>query len=136
MKDHKGLLSKSKISTALRCLGFNPLNKEMGAVVKKYKGDAVSFKQFEEIIKYFEKQKQPSREEISESVDVFDIDGEGWISRGQMKHLLCSDTGEGLTSQEFEELFETLLGNEDGMIRASDLAHLLSQGTMPALTHL
>jgi len=53
-----------------------------------------------------------------------------------MKHLLCSDTGEGLTSQEFEELFETLLGNEDGMIRASDLAHLLSQGTMPALTHL
>ena len=37
----------------------------MGAVVKKYKGDAVSFKQFEEIIKYFEKQKQPSREEVT-----------------------------------------------------------------------
>ena len=29
MKDHKGLLSKSKISTALRCLGFNLLNKEV-----------------------------------------------------------------------------------------------------------
>ena len=67
---------------------------------------------------------------------MFDVDGEGWISRGQMKHLLCSDTGEGLTAQEFEELFETILGNEDGMIRSSDLAHLISQGTMPAITHL
>ena len=53
-----------------------------------------------------------------------------------MKHLLCSDTGEGLTAQEFEELFETILGNEDGMMRSSDLAHLISQGTMPAITHL
>ena len=68
---------------------------------------------------------------------MFDIDGEGWLSRGQMKHLLCSaDSGEGLTEPEFEELFENILGNEDGLIRSSDLAHLISQGSLPALTHL
>ena len=54
-----------------------------------------------------------------------------------MKHLLCAeDSGEGLTGQEFEELFENILGNEDGLVRAADLAHLISQGSMPALTHL
>ena len=54
-----------------------------------------------------------------------------------MKHLLCaSDSGEGLTEQEFEELFENILGNEDGQIRSSDLAHLIHAGSMPALTQL
>ena len=54
-----------------------------------------------------------------------------------MKHLLCgSDSGEGLTEQEFEELFENILGNEDGLIRSSDLAHLLHAGVLPALTQL
>ena len=68
---------------------------------------------------------------------MFDIDGEGWLSRGQMKHLLCaSDSGEGLTEQQFEELFQNILGNEDGLIRSSDLAHLIHAGTMPALTQL
>ena len=68
---------------------------------------------------------------------MFDVDGEGWLSRGQMKHLLCAeDSGEGLTGQEFEELFENILGNEDGLVRSSDRAHLISQGAMPALTHL
>ena len=68
---------------------------------------------------------------------MFDIDGEGWLSRGQMKHLLCSGgSGESLTEEEFEELFENILGNEDGLVRSADLAHLISQGAMPALTHL
>ena len=37
----------------------------MSLVVRKYKGDAVNYKHFEEIIKHFEKLKQPSNEEVS-----------------------------------------------------------------------
>ena len=36
----------------------------MTFVVKKYKGDSVNFKHFEEIIQHFEKQKQTSNEEV------------------------------------------------------------------------
>ena len=32
MRDHKGLLSKNKIGDALRCLGFNPLKKEVHVI--------------------------------------------------------------------------------------------------------
>ena len=37
----------------------------MSSVVKKYKGNGVSFKQFEEIIQHFERQQKPSSEEVN-----------------------------------------------------------------------
>ena len=36
----------------------------MSSVLKKYKGNVVNYKQFEEIIKYFDKQQKPSHEEV------------------------------------------------------------------------
>ena len=73
---------------------------------------------------------------MEESLSIFDVDGEGWISRGQIKHLMCSQTGEELTEEEFEELLDNIPGNEDGMIRVADFAHLLSQGDLPKVTDL
>ena len=67
---------------------------------------------------------------------IFDVDGDGWISRGQIKHLICSQTGEGLSADEFEELLDNIPGNEDGMIRVADFAHLLNQGGLPTVTDL
>ena len=67
---------------------------------------------------------------------IFDVDGDGWISRGQIKHLICSQTGEGLSEDEFEELLDNIPGNEDGMIRVADFAHLLNQGGLPTVTDL
>ena len=74
--------------------------------------------------------------QVEESLSIFDVDGEGWISRGQIKHLMCSQTGEELTEEEFEELLDNIPGNEDGMIRVADFAHLLCQGDLPKVTDL
>ena len=74
--------------------------------------------------------------QVEESLGIFDVDGDGWISRGQIKHLICSQTGEGLTEDEFEELLDNIPGNEDGMIRVADFAHLLNQGGLPTVTDL
>ena len=73
---------------------------------------------------------------VEESLSIFDVDGEGWISRGQLKHLLCSNSGDELTADEFEELFKNLPGNEDGMIRVIDVAHMLNEGQLPKVTDL
>ena len=49
---------------------------------------------------------------------------------------MCSQTGEELTEEEFKELLDNIPGNEDGMIRVADFAHLLSQGDLPKVTDL
>lgn len=38
----------------------------MSSVLKKYKGNVVNYKQFEEIIKYFDKQPKPTQEEVGD----------------------------------------------------------------------
>ena len=81
-------------------------------------------------------EKQFIPKQVEESLSIFDVDGDGWISRGQIKHLMCSQTGEGLTEDEFEDLLDNIPGNEDGMIRVSDFTHLLTQGGLPRVTDL
>jgi len=132
-----GLLPKQKLAQALRCLGHNPLQKEVILEAKKYKGQMLDFSQFEKILGEFEKKEKVQREELEESLNIFDVDGEGWISRGQIKHLICSPTGEeALTEDEFEELLDNIQANEDGLIRVTDFAHLLNQGNLPKTTDL
>jgi len=46
---------------------------------------------------------------LLENISVFDIDGEGEVPLSQFKYLMCSsDSGEGLTSEEFDFLLETV----------------------------
>merc|ERR1712215_402307 len=132
----EGLLSKEKVAQAVRCLGHNPLNQEVNALTRKYKGKYLNYPQFEEVLKEVTKLTKPIKDEVSESLDIFDVDGEGLISRGHMKHLLCTKTGEGLTEEEFEDLLDNIPPNEDGMIRVTDFAHLLTFGGLPTVTNL
>ena len=39
---------------------------QVSGVLKKYKGNVVNYKQYEEIIKYFDKQQKPSHEEVGD----------------------------------------------------------------------
>eukprot|EP00092_Neocalanus_flemingeri_P003360 GFUD01003598.1.p1 GENE.GFUD01003598.1~~GFUD01003598.1.p1 ORF type:complete len:145 (+),score=40.22 GFUD01003598.1:182-616(+) len=126
--DVTGHLPKEKVGDAVRCLGENPLQSEIRDITNKFKGQGLSFQQFEEVVRICRKQNQSPVDELSESLAVFDVDGEGFIPRSQIKHLICSEeSGEGLTAANFEMLMERIETNEDGMVRIADLVHLLEQ---------
>merc|ERR1712013_367242 len=68
----------------------------------------------------------PRGGQLSESLSVFDVDGEGWVPMSHFKHLICSsESGEGLTSDQFDNLLSTVKTSEDGLIRIADIVHLL-----------
>merc|ERR1712037_610993 len=69
---------------------------------------------------------QSPKDELSESLSVFDVDGEGWVPMSHFKHLICSpESGEGLTSDQFDNLLSTVKTSEDGLVRIADIVHLL-----------
>eukprot|EP00091_Calanus_sinicus_P021420 TRINITY_DN6346_c0_g1_i1.p1 TRINITY_DN6346_c0_g1~~TRINITY_DN6346_c0_g1_i1.p1 ORF type:complete len:145 (+),score=36.63 TRINITY_DN6346_c0_g1_i1:212-646(+) len=126
--DPTGHLPKDKVADAVRCLGENPLQSEIRDITNKFKGQGLNFQQFEEVVRICKNMNQSPTDELSESLAVFDVDGEGLIPRSQIKHLICSgESGEGLSVEGFEMLMEHIKANEDGMVRIADLVHLLEQ---------
>ena len=69
---------------------------------------------------------------------LLDVDGEGWISRAATCHLLCCPAAgpESLLPDQFEQLLEKLPGDQDGRIRAVELARLIVLGLEPSVTEL
>merc|ERR1711934_525483 len=82
--------------------------------------------QFQEVASLCERQNKSPKDELSESLSVFDVDGEGWVPMSHFKHLICSpESGEGLTSDQFDNLLSTVKTSEDGLVRIADIVHLL-----------
>merc|ERR1712131_146034 len=142
--DSTGFLPKGKVGNAVRCLGENPLESEIHEIIKKFKENGLTFKQFEDVLRICKAQNQSPTDELSESLSVFDVDGEGYIPMSHLssdwkilqtlsslffcRHLLTSDaSGEGLTPVQVDFLLDTLEVNEDGRVRIADIVTLIQQ---------
>merc|ERR1711872_194859 len=127
--DEDAKLPKDKVGEAIRCLGHNPMETEVAGWLTGFPSPSITFTQFKEVLNHAEDQLPSTIEEVSESLGAFDLDGEGWIPIGQLKHLMCTDAGvpeECLSPDEFEFLISGVK-QEDGFIRYEEIAHLLTQ---------
>merc|ERR1712025_1389231 len=107
--DKSGQMPKERVADAVRCNGQNPLNTEIREIVKRFKGPSITLAQFQEVASLCERQNKSPRDELSESLAVFDVDGEGFMPRSQLKHLITDpQSGEGIKPEEFELLMSTV----------------------------
>merc|ERR1712098_882338 len=97
--DPTGFLPKEKVADAVRCLGENPLQSEIREITNKFKSQGLNFQQFEEVVKIYKNMNQSPNDELSESLAVFDVDGEGLVPMSQIKHLICSEDSGGWYGQ-------------------------------------
>jgi len=106
--DESGTMPKSKVATAARILGQNPAESHVAQIVSRWDSAGITMEQFQEVLSQLDDGK-PTDEMLLENISVFDIDGEGEVPLSQFKYLMCSsDSGEGLTSEEFDFLLETV----------------------------
>jgi len=123
--DESGTMPKSKVATAARILGQNPAESHVAQIVSRWDSAGITMEQFQEVLSQLDDGK-PTDEMLLENISVFDIDGEGEVPLSQFKYLMCSsDSGEGLTSEEFDFLLETVKTTEEGMVKIADVVHLL-----------
>jgi len=123
--DSSGTMPKSKVATAARILGQNSAQSKVDQLVSRWDSPGITMEQFQEVLSELD-DKTPSNEMLFENISAFDIDGEGEVSLNQFKYLMCSsDSGEGLTSEEFDLLLATVKTTEEGMVKISDIVNLL-----------
>jgi len=117
-----GLVPTSVLGDLLRAVGQNPTQAEVQEIVDGL-GQDVSYDAFLKVVS------RPSgfntagsAQEFIQGFQVFDKEGDGYISTGELRYVLTS-LGEKLTNEEVDELLKGLEVDKDGRINYVDFVH-------------
>jgi len=125
-----GRLPSSRVGEALGVLSMNPLQSQVSKWTKDFRKKGLEFAQFKELVTTASQHSVESNDEVLESLAIFDLDGEGYISVAQLQFLMCQpqqgEETEALKAADFTELLKGL-PSQNGQIRYKDLANLINE---------
>lgn len=117
-KQAKGSISKVQVGDYLRAIGYNPTNALVEEIVAN-SGDEVTLSELESLVKNneekLEQTTQGKVEDFVKAFQVFDKDGTGKVTPGDIRYLLTG-LGERLTDEEVDELMKGIEIDSDGLI--------------------
>ena len=117
-KNDDGTISASELGTVMRSLGANPKEfelRDMIAEVDADKSGSVDFDEFLSLMAKKLKSNTDPEEELREAFDVFDRDGNGFISAEELRNAL-TNLGEKIPAEDVDEIMRKSDHNEDGML--------------------
>jgi calmodulin len=124
-----GKISVHELGKALRRIGLNPTNKEVQEMVHSVDLDASGTLDFNEFLLLIATVEWPSQDnsvlEIENAFKHFDTDGNGTISKNELKHMMTT-LGEILGEEEVDFFMDLADTNKDGVIDYTEFAKLLS----------
>ncbi|GFR41970.1 hypothetical protein Agub_g2770 [Astrephomene gubernaculifera] len=103
--DGDGFITTKELGTVLRALGKSPTEAEIKAIVKDIDPDnrgVVDYKEFEKIMSR-DIREYDNEQDLKAAWKVFDKAGQGFISTGELRHVLTS-VGEKLSPEEISEM--------------------------------
>jgi len=100
-----GKISKDELSQVLQNLGNQASDEELENMINNADLNQNGFVEFEEFVKLMKNHcpAMSSSQSIVEAFDVFDIDGDKFISREEIR-VTMSRLGQNLTSRELDEM--------------------------------
>lgn len=126
-KDHSGSISATELTTVMRSLGLTPTESEVKDLMNEIDLDGNHQIEFDEFLVLMNRQQRSndSQEELMEAFKVFDVNGDGFISRSELKQVLNS-IGEELTEQEIDDMMKEASDGQ-GRINIQQFAAMLSK---------
>ncbi|KAM6308596.1 calcium-binding protein 4 [Aegotheles albertisi] len=130
--DQDGFLSYKDLGECMRTLGYMPTEMELIEIsqhIKMRMGGRVDFEDFVEMMG------PKLREETAHMVGVrelkiafreFDVNGDGEISRAEMREAIAALLGEQLKAQEVDEILQDVDLNGDGHVDFNEFVMMLS----------
>ena len=109
-KEGKGSITAKDLETVLKQFGINPSLTELDDMIKEQDVDGNGRVDFQEFLEAMAR-KQEAEAGLLESFQLADKDGNGLISKAEMKEFIVGQ-GQPLTDEEVNELFEQ--GDVDG----------------------
>ena len=125
-KNGDGSISSTELDNLLRALGAKPTPEEIQEMINEVDKDnsgRIEFNEFLEL--YSRKMNEPETEEdLIEAFRIFDRDGNGLITRDELRHVMTT-LGEKLTEEEADEMLRQADINQDGYINIEEFIKFL-----------
>ncbi|KAJ1944613.1 myosin II light chain, partial [Kickxella alabastrina] len=128
-----GTIPPSSLGTLLRALGQNPTEADVhdltGDIDPSDESNGIDFKSFVEIVMrpggFNSANSEASFNEFVQAFQVFDREGNGFISAGELRYVLTS-LGEALSDAEVDELLKGVPMDKHGNINYEEFVRTLT----------
>ena len=113
----------------MKSLGHNPTEDELQDIIQKNDIDGNGTIEFSEfcarmVKKIKDKNSSIDEAEIRQSFDLFDLDGNGYITKFELTNVMAS-LGEELTEQEIDEMMSDADTDGDGQVNFEEFSRMM-----------
>ncbi|EPZ32322.1 Short-chain dehydrogenase/reductase SDR domain-containing protein [Rozella allomycis CSF55] len=116
----QGHIEAHQLGDLLRSLGYNPTQAQVKEMINKINNQPLSFDSFLRFVEGDLQTFQFPNPTLEELVQVFDKEGNGFISVGELRYVLTS-LGEKLTDEEVDEILkQTDVVGKEGFVQYED----------------
>ncbi|CAF2385500.1 unnamed protein product [Rotaria sp. Silwood2] len=127
-RHNTGRINLNELGLIIRSIGFNPsdlLVKQFQHEYEQNDIEKINFQQFLQILIYFTNEIEDEID-IIEAFRVFDKEGQGFISKEELMHIM-THLGEKLSMEEAEEMMHDADIYCDGKIRYEEFVKIMTQ---------
>lgn len=129
-KNHDGKISADELGCVLRSLGLEYKQEEVDEMIKNADTNENGSVEYDEFLVMMQKFSQcppnlaSMDEKTREAFRVFDLDGNGYIDKNELRHVM-KRLGETLSDDDVKEMFQEADINNDGQIDLDEFRTLL-----------
>lgn len=126
LADRGGLVKTRELGILMKKLGENPTKEEVQDMINEVDKDGVGVIRFPEFLSMVAGKMDSlvAEDEIREAFTVFDVDGNGFISRSELKHVMMN-LGEKMSEEECNSLVEEADIDGDGQINYEEFCLMM-----------
>ena len=125
-KDRDGVITTKELGTVMRALGQNPTNAELADMISQADKDDSGTIDFPEFLAMMAPllRDRSGEENLADPFRVFDKDGNGVISREELREVMLN-LGEKLTEEEVDEMLREADVDGDGQINYEEFVRMI-----------
>lgn len=126
-RDNDGTITTKELGTLMRTLGHNPTDQELEDMINEVDSTGkgkIDFNDFLKMMKPSEKWNEEA--ELRCAFEVFDKDGDGYISASSLRHVM-SKIGERLTDEDISFLMKEADVDGDGRVDFKEFVRIMTR---------